>query len=393
MRAFHLTLSLLLAAPGALAWPSMIAHGYTSCAACHVDPSGGGQLSAYGRGMDDLLVRWHLDPKEVESGEPSSTAGFLFGLVPTPEWLNPGGNLRGGPMVVVGNNVAAVPLVMATDVEATVDLSPVVAHLSLGFGLKGMGPAVVVAANPESGELALVSRAHWLGLKLLDDSLVLRAGRIPVPFGLRNVEHTAAVRELSRTDLNVDQQHGVAVAFANELLRAELMALFGNYQIRPDAVRERGYSGFVELFVLERLGVGASSLLTWAGRDVVTGVPTLRQVHGAFARYAPIEQLALLVEADALVDTGFDAAGASTTAVGGAGWLQGEWSIIPGVKLLPALEASLHGDGKVAGWVSAAWYPLPHTELRADLIYRQLFPAAGGSVGTFIGLGQLHLFL
>ncbi len=393
MRRWSLVVVLLLAAPAALAWPTMIAHGYTSCAACHVDPSGGGQLTAYGRGMDDLLVRWHLDPTEVESGEPSPTAGFLFGLVPTPEWLNPSGNLRAGPMVVLGTNVAAVPLVMATDLEATLELSPVVAHLSLGFGLKAMGPAAVIAANPESGELALVSRAHWLGLKLLDDSLVLRAGRIPVPFGLRNVEHTAAVRDLTRTDVNVDQQHGVAVAYANELLRAEVMALLGNYQIRPDAVRERGYAGFVELFPLEKLGVGASSLLTWAGRDVVTGAPTLRQAHGVFARYAPVEQLALVVEGDALVDTGFDAAGVGTTAVGGAGWLQAEWTVIPGVKVLPAVEASLRGDGKVAGWLGAAWFPLPHTELRADVVYRHLFPAAGGSAGAVIGLAQLHLFL
>lgn len=393
MRLSNFALLLLLAAPGALAWPTMIAHGYTSCAACHVDPSGGGQLTAYGRGMDDLLVRWHLDPAEVESGEPSPTAGFLFGLVPTPEWLNPSGNLRGGPMVVVGGNVAAVPLVMATDLEATLDLSPVVAHLSLGFGWKGMGPAAVVAANPDSGELALVSRAHWLGLKLLDDSLVVRAGRIPVPFGLRNVEHTAAVRDLTRTDLNVDQQHGVAVAFANELLRAEVMGLLGNYQIRPDPVRERGYAGYVEVFALEKLGVGASSLLTWAGRDVATSAPTLRQAHGVFARYAPVEQLALVLETDALVDTAFDAAGASTTALGGAGWLQADWAIVPGVKVLPALEASLHGDGKVAGWLGAAWYPLPHTELRADVIYRQVFPAAGGSVGALIGLLQVQLFL
>lgn len=382
----------LLAAPGALAYPSMIAHGYTNCAACHVDPSGSGQLTTYGRGMSDLLVRWHLDPKEVESGEPSPAAGFLFGLVPTPEWLNPSGNLRGGPMVVVGSNVAVVPLVMATDLTTTLDLGPVAAHVALGFGLKNMGPAVVVSADPSTGEVALVSREHWLGLKLFDEALMVRAGRIPVPFGLRNVEHTSAVRALTRTDVNTDQQHGVAVAYANDLVRAEVMALLGNYQIRPDAVRERGYSGYLEVFPVEHLGVGASSLVTWAGRDLDTGVPLLRQAHGAFARYAPFEPLALLFEGDALIDTAFDAAGTATTTVGGAGWLQADWAIIPGVRLLPALEGSVHGDGKVAGWLGAAWYPLPHTELRTDVLYRETF-AATGATGTFVGLVQLHLYL
>ncbi|MBI1948150.1 MAG: hypothetical protein HYS27_20845 [Deltaproteobacteria bacterium] len=392
MRYWSLPALALLTAPGALAYPSMIAHGYTSCAACHVDPSGAGQLTQYGRGMSDLLVRWHVDPKEVESGEPSPAAGFLFGLLPTPEWLNPSGNLRGGPMVVVGSNVAVVPLVMATDLTATLELSPVVAHVALGFGLKNMGPAVVISPDPSTGELALVSREHWLGLKLFDDALVLRAGRVPVPFGLRNVEHTSAVRALTRTDVNTDQQHGVAVAFAGDLLRAEVMGLLGNYQIRPDAVRERGYAGFVELFPVEHVGIGASSLLTWAGRDLDTEVPLLRQAHGVFARFAPVEPLALLFEGDALVDTAFDAAGAPTTTVGGAAWLQADWTIIPGVHLLPAIESSAHGDGMLAGWLGAAWYPLPHTELRADAIVRETF-AAAGPTSAFVGLLQLHLYL
>ncbi|OGQ10710.1 MAG: hypothetical protein A2138_09350 [Deltaproteobacteria bacterium RBG_16_71_12] len=394
MRSSFLLLLSLVAAPCALAYPSMIAHGYTSCAACHVDPSGSGQLTAYGRGMSDLLVRWHLDPLEVESGEPSPTAGFLFGLVPTPEWLNPSGNLRGGGMVVVvGSDVAVVPLIMATDVTATLDLSPVVAHVALGFGLKNMGPAVVISPDPSTGELALVSREHWLGLKLLDDSLYLRAGRMPVPFGLRNVEHTAAVRDLTRTDVNVDQQHGVAVAWANDVLRTEVMGLVGNFQIRPDAVRERGLAGYLEVFPIERLGVGASSLATWAQRDLDTGVPLLRQAHGLFARFAPVESLAVLVEADTLIDTAFGAGGTTTGTVGGAGWLQADWTIVPGVHLMPAVEGSAHGDAKAAGWLAAAWYPLPHTELRADAIYRQAFAAGGTTTGTFVGLAQLHLFL
>lgn len=393
MRCLGLFALLALGAPAAFAYPSMIAHGYTACSACHVDPSGSGALTAYGRGMSDLLVRWHLDPAEVESGEPSPTAGYLWGLVTPPEWLNPSGNLRGGGMVLAGSSTALVPLAMALDLNATIDVAPVVAHLSLGFGPKNQGPAVVVSPDPSTGELALVSREHWLGVKLLDDALMIRAGRLQVPFGLRNPEHTSFVRSLTRSDTNTDQQHGLAVAFANELLRAELMGVLGNYQIRPDAVRERGYTGYVELFPLTGLGVGASSLLTWAERDLDRGAPTLRQAHGLFARWSPVEPLALLLEGDALVDTTFDEADAASTAAGAAGWLQADWSVLPGVHLMPAVEGMWRGDGGVAGWLSAAWYPLPHTELRADTAWRQSFAAAGGATGSFVGLLQLHLFL
>lgn len=393
MRPLFVVVLLALAAAPSLAYPSMIAHGYTACASCHVDPSGSGALTAYGRGMSDLLVRWHLDPAEVESGEPSPTAGYLWGLLTPPEWLNPSGNLRGGGMVVVGSSTAVVPLAMALDLNATVDVAPVVAHVSLGFGPKNQGPAVVISPDPSTGALALVSREHWLGVRLLDDSLVLRAGRLQVPFGLRNPEHTSFVRAATRTDTNTDQQHGVAVAFANDRLRTEVMGLLGNYQIRPDAVRERGYTGYVEVFPMAGLGLGASSLLTWANQDLDTSLPTLRQAHGLFARYAPVEPLALLFEGDALIDTAFDDAGTGATTVGGAGWLQADWTVLSGLHLMPAVEGMVRGDSSVAGWLSAAWHPLPHTELRADTSYRQSFAAAGGTTGSFFGLLQLHLYL
>ncbi len=36
-----------------------------------------------------------------------------------------------------------------------------------------------------------------------------------------------------------------------EKLRFEVMAIAGNYQIEPDAYRERGYSGYVEFAAWE----------------------------------------------------------------------------------------------------------------------------------------------
>ena len=48
------------AIPGrAQAFPWMIHHGYTNCAQCHVDPSGGGALTAYGRPQGEILLRTH----------------------------------------------------------------------------------------------------------------------------------------------------------------------------------------------------------------------------------------------------------------------------------------------------------------------------------------------
>ena len=48
-------LGLALAPGRAEAFPWMIHHGYTNCAQCHVDPSGGGVLTDYGRAQGEIL--------------------------------------------------------------------------------------------------------------------------------------------------------------------------------------------------------------------------------------------------------------------------------------------------------------------------------------------------
>jgi hypothetical protein len=56
---------------------------------------------------------------------------------------------------------------------------------------------------------------------------MVRAGRLNLPFGLRNNEHTSYVRDLTFTNLNMDQQVGLAVAYNSEAVRGELMGVAG----------------------------------------------------------------------------------------------------------------------------------------------------------------------
>lgn len=107
-------------------------------------------------------------------------------------------------------------------------------------------------------------RRHWLGYAFADDAVLVRAGRMNVPFGVRSIEHTMFVRVATRTDLNETQQYGVAVAYTGELLRGEVMGILGNCQLSPDAYRERGYSAHLELAPLPRAALGVSSLVTHA---------------------------------------------------------------------------------------------------------------------------------
>ncbi len=58
-------LSLFFSGNYALGFPDNIRHGYTNCTTCHVSPSGGGLLSAYGRSLSrELMSTWGAKDEE-----------------------------------------------------------------------------------------------------------------------------------------------------------------------------------------------------------------------------------------------------------------------------------------------------------------------------------------
>lgn len=399
-----LAVSATLAGP-AWAFPWMVKHNYGSCAACHVDPSGAGQLTAYGRAQADVLVRWHVTPRKEEDEVPPS-ANFLW-FLELPEWLNLSGNLRGGPMIRPAASTKVVPLLMAAELYATFNVDRFVFHASGGMG-KGppsyVGPAIVAPkCDPATGTnfnvstgscgFAFVSREYWAGAKFADEAVMVRAGKMNIPFGLRNNEHFMFVRQETKTDINVGQQVGVSAAYNSELLRGEVMAVLGNYQVGPDAYRERGYSLYAEYAIKPNAYIGLSSLIAWSRADPLQQLPLTRHAHGLFARFAPVESLALLAEADLLV---WQQPGLLDR-IGFAAMVQGDWEVLQGIHVLGTVEGSHRGDGSqgpnLGFWASVAWYVLPHLEVRLDNLVRRSPTAAGGSAIDYSLLLQLHTFL
>lgn len=388
----------LLASSEADAYPWMIKHQATSCASCHVDPSGAGLLTAYGRVQTEQLVETQYGPLPEE---PSKNTGPFLGLVPVPEWAQLAFSFRGGGLYTQSFNPAVTrpapptirPIQMATDLRAGVQTPVFRASASLGFALRRAEAAALTPTEP-GGENNLVSREHWLGAVLLDESLFVRAGRMHLPFGIRTVEHTLWVRELTRTDVNDQQQHGLSVTWAGENLRAELMGIAGNYQLQPDAYRERGYSGFVEWAPFPTAAVGVSSLVTFARSSLDRAeADAWRQAHGVFGRWGVNTQLTLLAEVDALVRS----ARAIDPAVGFAAWAQADWEPLRGLHGIVSLEAAnAAGSGTGAGvgaWLGVSWFAVRAVELRVDAIVRRLPSSSGAAVVSVGGMGQLHLSL
>ncbi len=390
-----LSVVMLLSAGAAHAWPSTIRHNYTSCTTCHADPSGSGLLTEYGRAQFDLLMRFRPDrvPGAPEP-EVSKTAGLLFGAVTPPEWLLASANLRGGGLLSVGNSVALRPLVMALDARAQVTLlERFVVNGSLGYAIRGGELAALTPTKDNN----LVSREHWVGVKFFDGEVLVRAGRMNLPFGLRNPEHTSWVRTATRTDINTGQQHGVSVSYSADKLRGEVMAVLGNYQLRPDIYRERGYSAFAEYTLQDNLALGVSSLVTTSQVDLIVRRTLLRQAHGAFVRWVPTPKLVVLGEADVLVLNPARLSGSPVkNSVGYVALVQGDLEPVQGLHAMLSLEVlderrTTFGPS-LGAWATFLFFFAPHTEFRVDAIYRRTAGATGPSDALTL-LAQLHLFL
>jgi hypothetical protein len=379
----------------AQAYPWMIKHGYSGCNACHVDPSGGGLLTLYGRAQSETLLR--MPYGRAADAEPGNEAQFLFGVVHLPDELLLGGDVRSLAIRVAPKGAPATNeyWLMQADAEGQVSIDRVHVSGSIGYAQRGALPAAMTHNDRHN----LVSRLHWVGLDLDEDKQwMVRAGRMNLPFGLRIIEHTAWVRSATRTDTNQSQQHGVSLAYNGEGIRGEVMAIAGNFQVKPDDYRDRGYSAFAEWAPKSTLAIGVSSMIVHATIDLLAQTPVWRHAHGAFGRWSPWKPLVLLAEGDMLLRSQPPAGSqGATSALGYASMLQADVELIQGLHAMGTGE-SYNADTKsldrsYAAWGTLAWFFAPHADMRGDVVWQSLPAGPGNRVTATILMGQLHVFL
>jgi hypothetical protein len=389
---FAILVAALSFARRADAYPWMIRQQVTDCQTCHADPSGGSLLNSYGRLMGERAMRTHYGAGDKHD----ALGGFLFGAVPLPDSVLLGGDVRyfrysvkAGDAPVQSNH-----FFMQADLTGQVTVGRFRANASIGYAEQGAAPAAITTA----AEHNLVSRVHWVGADLGEkNEFLLRAGRMNLPFGVRNIEHTMWVRSATGTDINSSQQHGVALAWGSGMWRAEAMGILGNYQVSPDAFRQRGYAAYLEMAPLPALAAGVSSMVTHTNTDIALGSEAIRQAHGIFARWSPWKPLVLMGESD-VTHSSQPVRGSigATNLLGVVNMLQADFEAIQGVHVMATGELwSRPNDTKFASigaWGSLVWFFAPHADVRLDGIYQSL-PSPGPRLHVTSVVLQGHVYL
>lgn len=167
----------LIVAETARAFPDLIRHNYVNCTACHVSPTGGGVLNAYGRAMSrEVLSAWGTE----REGE------FLHGALPEgtqPEWLQIGGDLR-------TINIHKESPSKISERWFVMQATPEVAVTAGGFS----GAIALGQADPATRSVRWVSPRYYLQWNPLDE-LAARAGRFVPVFGIYVPYHTLPTRQ------------------------------------------------------------------------------------------------------------------------------------------------------------------------------------------------------
>ena len=385
------------------AFPWMIRHDYKVCNACHADPSGSGLLTAYGRGMEEIGVRGYFS-KHTGEEDPGKLGNFMFGAFDLPEWLLLQADGRtlmyanamqkfGGNPFTTGSNPALYLMQANVDGQATFGRFRVNGDLGVG------APGGALAASVTRGDYRLISRQFWAGVDIgTDNPFLLRAGRMNVPFGLRIPEHTSFVRRATRTDINSAQEYGISLAYTGEKVRGEAMAIAGNFNVRPDDYRERGYAAYIESTGSGKATVGLSSMITHADRDPTLGTPLWRHAHGAFARWSPVKPLVLLAETDLLLfSQPPTATAAASNRFGNVTFVQLDIEPVQGFHFMPTVEL-LHAEAlgrgtALSGSANFAWYFAPHADFRFDAVFQDRGLGTDNPSTQILLLAQLHFLL
>lgn len=364
---------LAVSAGTAAAYPQLgLSTGNDRCTACHVAPSGGGLLNAYGRDEAGGTISGRGDGR------------FAHGAVELPSWLELGGDVRlalGGKQLE-GEAPTVLAFPMQGDLYARVVAGPV--SLNITAGLNGAARSRPAGAPPLS---YAISREHHVMYEPADSALVVRAGRFFPVFGLRTQDHTAYVRRYLDQYI-LEEPYALEAGWRGDAWQGHVAGFLGNpVPLTGAGPRASGATAMIERRVPDVATLAAQAKVAVTDED-------RRYLVGGVARWwLPGPGLLAMAELDVQRQSFVGADAGRWQLAGYAGVTK---VILPGYLLGAAIQRwapdlMLRGATRSAVELNVQVFPWAHVELH--LLTR--VEATGGDTTTpnLLGLLQLHYYL
>ncbi|HTL37276.1 MAG TPA: hypothetical protein VL326_29285 [Kofleriaceae bacterium] len=167
-----LVIAVVLALAGrAYAYPQFQPGSDVTCTGCHISPDGAGLLNENGLGVLDGLAwkQWN--------------DAFMYGKVPTPDWLQLGGDFRGVAGLFYQHELAAGAFPMQGEIQARAAKDAFSAYLNVGFRGYNENATPFHVVWPREHYLM------WQQHPLENYGFYVRAGHLMPTYGLRLAEH------------------------------------------------------------------------------------------------------------------------------------------------------------------------------------------------------------
>ena len=203
-----------LSSGNAFAFPEMVRHGYLNCTSCHVSPTGGGVLTAYGR---------ELSKDVLASASKEGEEDFAYGLIKPPEWLSMGGDFRElGLYQENATSRQGQTIIMQNELEGagTID-KKIIFDGTFGY---------FDAPNNQPLLQHLISRRHFVVIKPTETSS-FRVGKFMPAYGINTADHQTMIRHGIGFQDEGTESYNLEAAWIGETLNAYATVIFG----RPDS--------------------------------------------------------------------------------------------------------------------------------------------------------------
>ena len=218
-----------------------------TCSGCHISPAGGNLLNENGLLAAETMSQFGTAPE------------FMYGKIPTPEWLTLGGDLRGatGYLQTPEKVLAAFPMQIELYAAATFG----------GFSIHtNFGPRPATVGNESATRVW--AREHYLMWQQNaggSDGLYIRAGRIMPVIGLRLAEHPLYTRRYGGTPL-YGETYGAAVEYVDARFEAHLTGFIKD-PVLDTVEHSNGVAAYGEMRVSETMAIGLEGMFADSDDD------------------------------------------------------------------------------------------------------------------------------